>query len=234
MMKTLLYRLLFILSILVSITVHAEVVRDSSSVEVRLPDEEKIQDYLNNEDFVYDREPLNESHWDSFINWLMNYFADLMDNKAFSVIWEILKWLLIAGALAYVVIKLLNIKVSGLFYAKKASNVIDFISEDEDINELDFDKMIATAVQNKNFKEAVRLSYLRVLKLLVDADLIDWQIDKTNTDYYNELKKTNFRKDFLEVSKFFEYIWYGEFEIDEEGYSKGVKLFDDFRRKINR
>ncbi|MEI7487385.1 MAG: hypothetical protein WCJ72_08235 [Chryseobacterium sp.] len=54
-----------------------------------------------------------------------------------------------------------------------------------------------------------------MLKKLSDKKSINWNPEKTNKDYVTELKVPNLKNEFSNLSYIFEYVWYGEFSIDE-------------------
>nr|WP_262905325.1 DUF4129 domain-containing protein [Hymenobacter nitidus] len=80
----------------------------------------------------------------------------------------------------------------------------------EDIHSLDFNTLLAQAEAAGNYRLAVRLGYLAVLKQLTDHGLIRWQPEKTNHDYLRELTAGSLRPAFQEITRQFEYVWYGE------------------------
>jgi hypothetical protein len=100
----------------------------------------------------------------------------------------------------------------------------------ENIHEINFDDDIESALAQRNFKLAVRLLYLRSLKQLNDAGLIQWQIEKTNSVYVDELSNPNQRQTFSILTRQFEYIWYGNFPIDEQAFRNINTLFQDFKQ----
>ena len=65
-----------------------------------------------------------------------------------------------------------------------------------------------------------------VLKKLSDKKQIDWNTEKTNHDYLKELKSESSKTNFAELLYIFEYVWYGEFEINEEAYLQFKKKFE--------
>ena len=54
---------------------------------------------------------------------------------------------------------------------------------------------------------------------------IEWDIEKTNSDYLYELKKPEHKEDFTYLSYLYNYIWYGEFAIDETSFTKAENRF---------
>ena len=102
----------------------------------------------------------------------------------------------------------------------------------KNIHEIDFDQNIEDAVNGKNYRLAVRLLYLKSLKRLSDSGLIDWQINKTNSVYVNELNHPTKKTEFLKLTHQFEYIWYGEYFLERPGYQHIESSFKEFMKKI--
>jgi hypothetical protein len=71
---------------------------------------------------------------------------------------------------------------------------------------------------------------LHTLHKLAGKELIMIAADKTNYQYVSELKNAMQRNDFAALTLNYEYVWYGEFAIDEQVYGKirtGFKTFND-------
>lgn len=56
--------------------------------------------------------------------------------------------------------------------------------------------MIEEAIANRNYRFALRLNYLRSLKILSDKEIINWKIDKTNHEFIGEIKHSNLKSTF--------------------------------------
>ena len=215
----------------------------SSSVSQRQFDSVSLKNYSHQPEFQYKEDPAGLSVWTRFWRWFWQMIARLFrtgqtkDNPSpfLIVLFYILKYLLIAlglGALAILILKLAGINPLSLFKGKSQSISLPYSEFMEDINQIDFDKGIADAVSNHNYRFAVRLLYLRSLKQLSDANLIQWQIDKTNNTYINEIANPNQRAAFNNLTRQFEYIWYGEFLINGQLYSSISSSFHDFNKVI--
>ncbi len=74
-----------------------------------------------------------------------------------------------------------------------------------------------------------RYLYLKSLKSLANKKTIEWHFDKTNSDYLNEIKDSKLKGLFKRVSYIYDYVWYGEFPIDEVSFNKNK---DDFNQLI--
>ena len=60
--------------------------------------------------------------------------------------------------------------------------------------------------------------FIKTLKHLSSKEIINWQINKTNRDYYYEISDNNIKEQFVKLSQIFSYVWYGDFEINEEKF----------------
>lgn len=232
----LLYRgsLLIILVVFVSsFSYGGGLMDDSASIEYKQPDKVKLNEFRSDKDFIYDTAPPKESWISSFLDWLMNQIFKPINGSGLGILFDILLWGLIIAVLVFIVLKIFKTDLRGLFQSKSATNKIHFIAEDEDIHELDFNTMIEDAIAKGNYREAIRLSYLKILKQLTDKDLIKWQLDKTNTDYYHELKQTKYQKPYKKVSLLFEYVWYGEFQVKEADFKNTMNDFKGLSNLLN-
>jgi len=205
------------------------IVFDSLKVEVREPAAEKEKELLNNEDYQYDHiGPAPKTPWERFKEWFWRKVDELFNTKGGSIGLNILKYLLIAAAIVLIIILLLKNNVRALFYGKSASVSIDFKEFEEDIHKINFTELITTALAEKDFRRAIRLHFLKLLKELTDKNLIAWKIDKTNNDYSIELVNSKYSSSFKELILLYEYVWYGSFELDETNFKTIIEKFNLF------
>lgn len=224
---------------------------DSLITEVTKPNiryfnEEKLNEYKAERDFKYANNEENQNSlsqylknlFNKFMKWLFSFFTESEYNKEIGgIIFQILKYLFWGASivfLIYGVLKLLGLDFATLFY--KTADVkpsIQFTAIEEDIHEIDFGKDIEQAIANKNYRYAIRLYYLKTLKLLSDKKLINWQKDKTNSDYVFEVAKTNFSDDFKDITKLFNYSWYGEVFFSASTFDLAQQNFVAFFNKLN-
>lgn len=103
---------------------------------------------------------------------------------------------------------------------------------EEDIHELEFDPLIRDAIARKQYRLAIRLLYLRTLRLLSEARMIQWRREKTNMEYLFELKAQELRNDFSDLTLLFEQCWYGELLPDAPVFESAVDSFRAFEQQI--
>jgi hypothetical protein len=100
----------------------------------------------------------------------------------------------------------------------KQQSLTDLSKPVESIEELDIDHLLKEAIRTENYKAAVRLYFLSLLKKFNASGSIVWKKDKTNHDYLIEL----FSKPYFEQMKGFtlayERVWYGEHFLSQESF----------------
>ncbi len=145
-----------------------------------------------------------------------------------SVLWIIILVSFIAVVIWYLLSSNINI------FRKAPKKIMEEEPEEitEDIFALNYEKEIAKAVAGANYRLAVRLRYLQLLKALADKNRINYRQDKTNSDYINQLVNTTYYRDFFKLTRNFEYTWYGQFPLTEEGYRFMEKEFEGFKNTI--
>lgn len=115
---------------------------------------------------------------------------------------------------------------------KKASeNVLIF--EEENIEHTNFNSLLKHALENKNSRLAIRYYYLLTLKKLSDKNLINYHIDKTNSDYLFELKDASLKQQFSYLSYIYSYVWYGEFILTATEFSEVQATYKLFLKTIS-
>jgi len=208
---------------------------DNSYVEVRTIDSAKIKDYLKDKDFKYFEDPeYTITLWERILDWIKRFLAKLFSFDPKGITGEVINYLLIAFTFIAIIYVIYRKEIKGLFTKNKNIESIKSFERIEDIHSIDYDKLIEQAIENKNYRYAVRLNYLRTLKILSDKELINWKPDKTNHEYVNEIKHSNLKPVFENLTSDFEQIWYGEYVINFTNYSILTEKYKDFRLTLEK
>jgi hypothetical protein len=149
-------------------------------------------------------------------NWFWNLFLAFFDNKGAAAFIRIGLIVLIA---IFIIFKLLNTDIIRLFYKNRKIEELIVNEIQEDINSLDFERLIEKCILQQDYRTAVRYYYLNLLKTLNSKGMIVWRINKTNSDYMYELAGSPLYDAFGKLSSFYEYIWYGDFMINSVQFS---------------
>jgi hypothetical protein len=214
--------------------VHKALRLDSAVVVQRQFNAGALKLYKQDRNFKYITEETSSSFWDRFWRWFWNWLRNLFDVDGPKLEVPYVKYLMSALAIAIIVYGIIKYLGNDLrLFGKEAKPVdIPYSESLENIHEISFDEEIERAMAQHNYKLAVRLLYLRSLKQLNDAQLIHWQIEKTNTAYFNELTDSVQRQSFGILTTQFEYIWYGDFPVDGRSFQHIYSLFQDFKKQL--
>ncbi len=188
---------------------------DTLKFTYRELDRNRLERFHSDADFNYRmRTQKGPTLWDRILLWLGEFINRLLYASGSTSAGKFIIYSLIIGALIFSVLKLLNVSPSKLI-VKPASKNLPFKVAHENIHEIPFESRIEEALENKNYKLAIRLYYLFSLKKLTDSGLIEWAPGKSNHDYIYELKRRVVKENFSSLSRLFEYAWYGGFQIEK-------------------
>ena len=149
-----------------------------------------------------------------------------------SSITQIIFWLLAAFLVVFIIVKLFF--AQGFFLRQSATARVKTLQEEEknDPISVDYTRLLNTAINNKDYRLATRYLYLQSLQKLMIAGAISYSQDKTNYQYLIELKNQPYRKEFSLLTLHYEYAWYGDFLLDEAGFTILQKKFASFNKQV--
>lgn len=143
-------------------------------------------------------------------------------------------FVILAGFLVYLVIGLFIHRDVNIGKMKLSNEEMNMVLEDieENLHESDLERALRLALEAGNYKAAIRIYYLAVIKDMSIKGLIRWKKDKTNYNYVNELLDTPWHQDFSSVTLAFERIWYGNVTVDKDKYELLTPRFQSLLNKI--
>lgn len=198
-----------------SLSIHLPTVRARKIQDSTLRNLQNHKDYWYANQVFSKKKPISQEEPDS--SW--------MD----TLIW----FIIIGGFVAVLVWYLASSNIS--LFRKKSSPIS--LEEDEalteDIFEIKYEKEIKLAIASQNYRLAIRLMYLRTLRELSDRQIIQFAQEKTNSDYLFQLMNTRYYKNFFQLTREFEYTWYGKFQLSPEAFALVEKDFNDFKQQLS-
>jgi hypothetical protein len=142
---------------------------------------------------------------EAIFRWLLRHNPSMTDGQFNTLLVVALIIVLV------LVIVFLYIYRPSLFYINRKQK-LDYHLDEEDIGGLNFERLIQEALRKEQYSEAIRWSYLSVLKRLNERELISFDPHKTVNEYVHELKRTDLKSDFRHLSRQFVYYRYGNGE----------------------
>ena len=147
---------------------------------------------------------------------------------------QTLLWMVIIGGFAAAIIWYLVDGNVGLFRKKNIAAAAEGEGRDimpEDIFAINYQKEIDKATAQGNYRLAIRLLFLRLLKNLSDKDIIQYKQDRTNLDYLMQLHPTRHYPSFFRLTRHYEYSWYGLFDVPEDAFKTIYSEFNQFEKE---
>ncbi|MCD9575607.1 DUF4129 domain-containing protein [Flavobacterium soyae] len=204
---------------------------DSDSIEAKTFSKNYQKKYTN-PDFVYEYKTPEKSLWDRFKDWLASIFRSLFSfsttEASLSFVGILIRIILTLGVILmiYLIVKAIINKEGQWIFGKNSNKRTVYYSDiEKNIHLLDFEKLIKESLESGEKRAAIRYYYLWLLKIMAQNNYIEWDIEKTNSDYLYELQRPAHREEFTYLSYLYNYIWYGEFEIDENTFNKAQSRF---------
>lgn len=206
---------------------------DSTSVDKRKFSDSKLEELKNDSDLNYKEPPsVAESLWTRLWMWLL-YIIDLLIRGATTTqIGRLLMYAIGLALLIAIVMMLLKVDAVRVFFSG-ADRAVSYQVLHENIHEMDFEKLIREAIEKNEFRQGTRLVFLYALKILSDKHHIQWVPGKTNHEYVEELAKSDLKTGFNELSFYFDYAWYGNFQVTPDLFQKVESTFQELKSKVN-
>jgi hypothetical protein len=101
-----------------------------------------------------------------------------------------------------------------------------------DIDDNNLDGKIQAAIQEKNYRPAVRLMYIKALRALNEKGWIRYHAQSTNYEYVNQVQPYGVGNEFRFITHVYEYVWYGEFILSDAQFSQVQQNFQHFFNTI--
>lgn len=168
-----------------------------------------------------------------FLSWLSEWLFGNVGYENINRTRTIIIWSVIIVSFTIIIWLLSKKQLISLIKPKPKATSFNFTEVTEDLNTINFELKITDALNINDYRLAIRWHYLKILFLLDKKQLIVFAPYKTNIDYTYELKKDTYVTSYKQLSRIYEYIWYGQFSINETSYTENAKGFNNFEQQLN-
>ncbi len=212
---------------------------DSVAIEVK-PFAKNFKTKYTEKEFIYEFKTPEKNAWDRFKEWLANFFKNIFsftDSKSANNFVEILLRTLAIAIVIFVIYliakAIMNKEGQWIFGRNSDRKIINYDEIEKNLHLVDFEKLIQKSLESGENRLTIRYYYLWLLKKMSEKQIIEWDVEKTNSDYLYEIKDEAQKEDFAYLSYLYNNIWYGEFELDENTFTKARTAFEKSIKKIN-
>jgi len=127
-----------------------------------------------------------------------------------------------------IVIVLLYFWLKRQNFSSKIHQIVDENWNPEVITVSELESRLDTALKEEVYREAIRIYYTMILQELIRLHLIKWRLEKTNQQYIYEVKNQELRADLKKCTRYFDIVWYGEYNIDRSKFEEIQPHFTRF------
>jgi hypothetical protein len=140
---------------------------------------------------------------------------------------------LVIGLLSFLIFLVLN-KFFKFFDERVTNDELKVTVEnlEDNIHKADFEHLLNQALSKNEFKLAIRILYLKIIKLLSDNQHIIWKREKTNGHYVRELSSGKLGKTFAFLTLAYEEAWFSNHSVDKNKYELISKHFLTFINQL--
>jgi hypothetical protein len=142
------------------------------------------------------------------------------------------KWLLfilLGILLGYALFRILQSARLNIFYTRRSKKAEDSI---RDASSLDWSAQLAQAESAGDFRSAIRFHYLQTLQVLASKEMLAYHPETTNQEYLDQLRGNPVYDAFSQLTRIYEYAWYGGFSLAEPLYRQAANLFQSFQESL--
>ena len=212
---------------------------DSATVEVK-PFAKNFKKKYTDKEFIYEFKTPEKNAWDRFKEWLANFFKNIFsftDSKSalnfVDILLKVIAILIVVAVIFMIVKAIMNKEGQWIFGRNSDRKIINYDEIEKNLHLVDFEKLIQNSLKLDEKRLTIRYYYLWLLKKMSEKQIIEWDVEKTNSDYLYEIKDETLKEDFAYLSYLYNNIWYGEFELDGTTFEKARNAFEKTIKKIN-
>lgn len=193
-----------------------------------------FEEKYSGEDFRYETETAQGTGWWSrFKAWIRQMIKSIFNLngqdevlRAQNLIKQIGGVTIFLLVVFFIFKAVMNKEGRWIFGKSSDKNIIPVSNIEANIHNTDFNALIASAEAEHNYRLAIRYYYLWLLKGLSETGRIQYDVEKTNSDYQEEIHSAELKKSFSYTSYLYNYIWYGEFPVNQNEFDHAKTTFN--------
>lgn len=205
---------------------------DSINVNVRTVDSQTLQNITDEKVFDYNQLAENpESLMSRIQRWLIQLIQYIFDNPWASVAIRFIFFAIFGVVLIALINHILGGNMSAAFSRTTSGRSVGLNITESNLSKVDYEQLLQEALSKNNYHDAVRILYLKALQQLNETELITWKPDKTNHDYLRELGAHPSKSPFSRLTRYYEYVEYGDFKIEKPGFENVQNIYRQFQQQ---
>lgn len=188
---------------------------------------QNFKNKYSDDEFVYET-ALEEKNWWSrlkekialFFKNLFNLSSQKDSVELVDLILKIIAVLIIIVVVFLIVKSILNKEGQWIFGKTSDKKILKIEDVERNLHLVDFEKLIQETLKKGDSRLAIRYYYLWLLKKMTEKNIIEWDLEKTNSDYVYEIKSQTLKEKFIYLSYLYNNVWYGAFDIEANTFER--------------
>lgn len=133
---------------------------------------------------------------------------------------------LILGAILFFISRFLRSGDQNKKIEQPAAAEVETVEDAEErLPDADLEGLLQRALDARDYRLAMRVKFLMLIRLLSEKGKIAWAKEKTNWEYYREIRERLLADRFGEIIMSFERSWYGDKPVDERDYNDSLPRY---------
>lgn len=147
-------------------------------------------------------------------------------------IFKIILYILVISLLIFILYRIFENSSFNYFRTSSKKSTEEDILESSAKTMIPYDDEINKAIQNQDYRLAVNLLYRKTIYLLDRKNQVVYEEDKSNWAYVQELSGKPIEKSFSALTRYFDYIWYGSFPLNNGEFNSIHDQFKQFETDL--
>ena len=213
---------------------------DDSKLDVQQITKDDLKKYKDDNDFNYSEVVEEASFLNKIVLWFRNMVKKIFEwlfgvgnaTGLLKFILTVLPYLILLFLVFLLLRFFLKVDSKAIITGQQNPATVAFTEEEHIMKNEDINALISEAIKQRNYRLAIRYYYLLSLKKLSQSHIISWEQQKTNEDYISEIQALNLKSDFTNITRIYDYVWYGEFAIDALKFETLKSQFESLNNTI--
>jgi hypothetical protein len=203
----------------------ADVPLDSAGAAPRDVSDATLARFRENPAFDYRRNKVR--WWEQTWRWVIETLLQpVFGHEAAGPVFQGILYLVLVAAMGTGLYQVMQVRPAARAPEADAPDALSAAVMDARRRGVDLDARIEAAARRGDYRQGVRLLYLRALRRLADAGAIEVEPARTNRDYLDALRGTAREGPFRTATRVFERVWYGGASVDADTFSRIRSLME--------
>lgn len=128
--------------------------------------------------------------------------------------------LFMLAGLIYFITYLLRKNKAKVITANEEEVEPELMTDEELIRKADLRQLLQEAEKKGQHKNALRYYYLILIKKMDEFSFIRWSPSLTNGAILRQIKNSDLKNSFAELTRAYEYIWFGGYDLPQQEYAR--------------